>query len=244
MCQDCGCETANAEVAAPASASPRSDARGRVVLLEQAILYKNDEIARANRRWFAANHVVTLNLMSSPGAGKTALLERTIRERNDALRFATLVGDQQTSHDAVRLHSAGGLAKQITTHSACHLDASMIEQELGSFVTSAIDYLFIENVGNLVCPAAFDLGENVRVALLSLPEGEDKPIKYPVLFNRADLVVFTKVDLAPHLDWNRKLCTNYVRRVNPSAPIIAISTRSGEGLAAWYQFLEGLLPCA
>jgi len=215
-----------------------ADARVRVLALHEAILGRNDALAAVNRRWLASRRVVALNLMSSPGSGKTELLARTLSERPDLGPALTLVGDQATDHDAERLRAAGGRAVGITTHSACHLDAAMIHTALHGHLRGDERLLFIENVGNLVCPAAFDLGEGLRVALLSPPEGEDKPAKYPVLFDRADLVVLSKADLAGPCGWDGAACVAQLRRVNPRVPVITLSARTGVGMAEWYAFLE------
>lgn len=242
MCKDCGCETAldrawhhEHEHHEHAHHEPEP---GRVVELHTAILARNDAEAATNRAWFAQRGVDALNLMSSPGSGKTALLERTLRERGARWSILTLVGDQATDHDAARLRAAGGRAVPITTHSACHLDAPMVHRALHADFPPQTELLFIENVGNLVCPAAFDLGETARVALLSPPEGEDKPVKYPVLFDRADLVVLSKIDLEQPCGWDRDACLRYLRMVNPTVPVIALSARTGEGMDAWYDWLE------
>lgn len=230
MCKDCGCQQANA------SYFPKSD---KVVInVEQQVLEKNHHIAHHNRHWFEDHKLRVLNLMSSPGSGKTSLLEKTVEELSATINFATLVGDQQTDHDAKRLERLGALVNQITTHSSCHLDASMIAKELDSQKYSEVDLLFIENVGNLVCPAAFELGEDKVVALLSCTEGEDKPLKYPVLFNKADLIIITKTDLRPYLDWDESLCLSYIRRVNPKAKVIQLSAKTGEGMNQWYEYLK------
>jgi len=181
-------------------------------------LAKNDRIASENRNWFTTNGVVVFNLISSPGSGKTFLLEKTIRELGPKLNIAILTGDQEQDYDAQRLKSAGARVKQLNTGSSCHLDASMIERELGLFIKPEPHLLIIENVGNLVCPAAFDLGEAMKIALLSCTEGEDKPSKYPLLFSEASLILLTKMDLVPHLDWNLALCEKHIRQVNRLRP--------------------------
>lgn len=231
MCGDCGCQEANAEH------FPKSE----TVHLGLDILKKNNQIAHHNHHWFEDNKVLAINMMSSPGAGKTALLERTIKELDPEIKISLLTGDQQTDNDATRLQLAGGRVRQITTHSSCHLDASMVEKELKDFVQPDDRILFIENVGNLVCPSAFDLGENIRVALLSTPEGEDKPEKYPVLFHKASLILLTKSDLIPHLDWSEEKCIESIRKVNPNAPIIKVSSKTGEGMNNWYNYLKELI---
>lgn len=229
MCGDCGCQEANREFFPTKEIS--------TIHMAKDILEKNNHIAHHNHHWFHDHHICALNMMSSPGAGKTALLERTLKDLKEKISMTTLVGDQQTDNDATRLQLAGGKVRQIATHSSCHLDASMVEKELKDFVNEATDILFIENVGNLVCPSAFDLGENRRVALLSTTEGEDKPVKYPVLFNKVHLVILTKMDLVPYLDWDKEKCIEYIRQVNPTAQIIELSTKTGEGLEDWYQYV-------
>lgn len=231
MCTDCGCDTLNS------SFFPKMPKKENIIL-NVPILKKNDDLAHENWHWFQNHHILTVNLMSSPGSGKTTLLEATIKQLKDTFVLSTLVGDQQTDNDAIRIQNAGGKAQQITTHSSCHLDAQMIKKELGSFVTGDEDILFIENVGNLVCPSAFALGEHLKVALLSVTEGEDKPEKYPVLFHKADLILITKSDLTPYLDWDEDKCMASIKKVNPIAKIIKISTKSGEGIKEWFEFLK------
>ncbi|MCK5071959.1 MAG: hydrogenase nickel incorporation protein HypB [Bacteriovoracaceae bacterium] len=233
MCEDCGCQEANEKHFHDSSNS-------RTVEIETNVLKENNHLAHHNHHWFHDNNVKVLNMMSSPGTGKTALLEKTINTLSDEKKITILVGDQQTDHDAERLLNSGGNVKQINTHSSCHLDARMISRELGGFVSGEEDILVIENIGNLVCPAAFDLGENIKVALLSTTEGEDKPVKYPVLFNKANLIIITKIDLMPHLDWSLEKTKNYIRQVNPNAKIIALSAKSGEGMNEWVDYLKGL----
>jgi hydrogenase nickel incorporation protein HypB len=209
------------------------------ITVEQSVLAKNDRIAKENRLWFKKNGIRVLNLISSPGSGKTLLLEQTVKRLRNSLKLTILNGDQEHDFDAARLKSAGADVLQLNTMSSCHLDASMISRELGLFVSPEPQLLVIENVGNLVCPAAFDLGETMKVALLSITEGEDKPSKYPLLFHEAGLIVLTKMDLLPHLDWDLELCKEHIRRVNASAPIICLSAKTGDGLESWIQFLRG-----
>ena len=197
----------------------------------QAVLARNDQIAQNNRLWFLQNKVLTLNLISSPGTGKTLLLEKLLQALTPSMKVVVLVGDQATTLDADRLQNKGAKVRQINTHSSCHLDAPHIESELGSFVTPDTDLLIIENVGNLVCPSAFDLGEAAKVALLSCTEGEDKPVKYPSLFAQAQLVVLTKMDLVPHLNWSLTKAREQIRRLNAMAPIIETSAQTGQGLS-------------
>jgi len=210
----------------------------RRLVVGRSVLAKNDAIAARNRTWFAAHGIHVLNLISAPGSGKTLLLERTVARLGRSSRVIILTGDQKEEFDAQRLRAAGADVRQLNTGSSCHLDASMIARELGAFVRPEPQLLIIENVGNLVYPAAFDLGETMKVALLSSTEGEDKPSKYPLLFHEAGLVVLTKMDLAPHLDWDGGLCETHVRRVNASAPILRLSARTGEGLEPWLSFLR------
>jgi hydrogenase nickel incorporation protein HypB len=201
-----------------------------VIHSTQAVLAKNDEIAQANRMWLLKNKILCLNLISSPGTGKTMLLEKLLAQLSKKHRVAVLVGDQATSLDADRMQNKGAKVKQINTHSSCHLDAPHIQAELGSFVAPNTDILIIENVGNLVCPSAFDLGEAAKVALLSCTEGEDKPVKYPVLFSQAQAIILTKMDLVPHLNWSLEKATHHIRRLNAMAPIFKTSAQTGEGL--------------
>lgn len=210
----------------------------RVLQIELDILAKNDQIALKNRQWFKTNKMSVLNLISSPGSGKTLLLEKTVKILNHSIRTVILNGDQEQDFDAQRLLAAGAQVKQLNTISSCHLDAQMISKELDSFVDSECQILIIENVGNLVCPAAFDLGENGKVALLSCTEGEDKPSKYPLLFREASVIVLTKMDLVPHLDWDLELCLQHIRKVNPHAKIIQLSAKTGEGMTEWVEYLK------
>jgi len=212
----------------------------RRISLELSVLAKNDRIAQENRDWFETHRVQVMNLISSPGSGKTFLLEKTAQHfgKTAPARMAILTGDQEQDFDAQRLKAVGADVLQLNTQSACHLDASMIQKQLGAFVLPEHRLLIIENVGNLVCPASFDLGESMKVALLSTPEGEDKPSKYPLLFKEAGLIVITKMDLVPHLDWSLELCEQHIRKVNPMARILLLSAKTGEGLPEWFDFLE------
>ena len=215
--------------------------RSRKIILEESILKKNDQIAKENRNWFKKNRIKVLNLISSPGSGKTLLLEKTVeflKKKSPDFKMVILTGDQEKDFDAQRLNAVGADVLQLNTVNSCHLDASMIEKELGRFVRPEHQLLIIENVGNLVCPAAFDLGETQKVALLSTTEGEDKPSKYPLLFHEAGLIVISKVDLIPYLDWSLELCQQHIRSVNISAPILKLSSKTGEGMEAWFEFLH------
>ncbi len=213
----------------------------RAIRLEADVLGANDAIARANRAHFAAHGVAAYNLVSSPGSGKTTLLVATIgalRREHPPQALAVIEGDQQTSHDADRIRATGVPALQINTGKGCHLDAHMVGHAIESLDLAEKSLLFIENVGNLVCPAAFDLGEAHKVAILSVTEGEDKPLKYPDMFHAADLMILNKIDLLPYLDFDMALCLDYARRVNPGIEILQVSARSGEGLDAWYSWLQ------
>jgi hydrogenase nickel incorporation protein HypB len=211
----------------------------RIVEVRAGVLKKNDELARALRRRFEAAGVFVVNLVSSPGTGKTAFLERTLTDlRRSGWRVAALVGDLETDHDAHRLARSGAPARQINTHGRCHLEAEMIGDHLDGWALDALDVLFIENVGNLVCPASYDLGEALRVALLSVTEGEDKPLKYPAMFNSADVAVITKVDLAEPCGFDRAAAHAAIHAVRPGMPILELSARSGAGMDAWHALLQ------
>lgn len=211
----------------------------RIVTVRQNILKANDHIAAENRGLFRAAGVRAINLVSSPGAGKTALLERTLRDLSGALRMAVAVGDLATENDAARLRQWGAQAEQIVTGTVCHLDASMVQQVLPRFDLDELEVLFLENVGNLVCPSSYDLGEAARAVLISTTEGEDKPLKYPTMFNTADIVVITKMDIAQAVGFDRELCRENIDRARPGVPVIELSSRSGEGLDAWFRFVRG-----
>ncbi len=214
----------------------------RIVELRQGILKKNDELAAGLRARFNTAGVLVLNLVSSPGTGKTAFLERTLRELlARGFRAAALVGDLETDNDARRLAASGAPVRQINTHGICHLDAEMIGKGLadGSLPElSVLDYLFIENVGNLVCPSSYDLGERIRVALLSVTEGEDKPLKYPTLFNSADAAVITKIDIAEPCGFNRDLALKNINEIRPGIRIFETSAKTGVGMEEWLRYLK------
>ncbi|MDQ2707362.1 MAG: hydrogenase nickel incorporation protein HypB, partial [Actinomycetota bacterium] len=215
--------------------------RGHTITLEQAVLAKNDDLAAVNRRWLAERGILALNLMSSPGAGKTTLLERTIVDlasSDQALPVSVVEGDQETLLDAERISDTGCRVVQINTGSGCHLDAEMVERGLRTLAPPDRSVLFIENVGNLVCPALFDLGEAAKIVITSTTEGEDKPLKYPQMFAAADLVLLNKVDLLPYLDFDVERCLAATRRVNPGVEVLLLSATRGEGLTAWYDWLR------
>jgi hydrogenase nickel incorporation protein HypB len=214
----------------------------RIVELRRGILKKNDELAAGLRERYRAADVLVLNLVSSPGTGKTAILERTLRElRARGAKVAALVGDLETDHDARRLAASGAPVRQINTHGICHLDADMIEKHLEGWVgveLAELDFLFIENVGNLVCPSSYDLGERIRVALLSVTEGEDKPLKYPTLFNSADAAVITKIDIAGPCAFDRELALKNINEIRPGIRIFETSAKTGAGIESWLDYLD------
>ncbi|MDP3342404.1 hydrogenase nickel incorporation protein HypB [Frigidibacter sp.] len=212
----------------------------RLIEVETSILAKNDALAASNRRVLTALGVLALNLVSSPGSGKTTLLCRTIEALGD-VPLAVIEGDQQTSADADRIRATGARAIQINTGKGCHLDAAMVGHAVDALRPQPGSYLFIENVGNLVCPAGFDLGEDAKVAILSVTEGEDKPLKYPDMFTAARLALLNKIDLAPHCDVDLDLYEANLRRVNPDIEILRLSARTGEGMAAWLDWLRARL---
>ena len=210
----------------------------RIVELRQGILKKNDELARGLRSRFNDAGVLVLNLVSSPGTGKTAFLERTLRElRETGAKVAALVGDLETDNDARRLAASGAPVRQINTHGICHLEAEMIGKHLEGWELADLDYLFIENVGNLVCPSSYDLGEKIRVALLSVTEGEDKPLKYPTLFNSADAAIITKIDIAEPCGFDRTAALKNINEIRPSIRIFETSAKTGVGMADWLAYL-------
>jgi hydrogenase nickel incorporation protein HypB len=208
------------------------------VPLERKVLNENDRVAATLRDGFLAQATWCVNLISSPGSGKTALLERTLASFDPARRVAVLTGDIQTDNDAQRLARYGFPVQQITTGGACHLDARMIDKALAEWRPNPIDLLFIENVGNLVCPTSYDLGEESRVVLLSVTEGEDKPLKYPATFHRADVIVLTKIDLLPYVPFRLDLAREYIRRIQPDAQIFEVSSTTGAGMDVWRAWID------
>jgi hydrogenase nickel incorporation protein HypB len=214
--------------------------RGRTVAIEQAVLARNDHLARRNRAWLRENRIRAVNLMSSPGAGKTSLLERTIREYPGEV--CVIEGDQETQLDADRIRNAGARAVQVNTGAGCHLDATMVSRALERLGPTPGSLVFVENVGNLVCPAMFDLGENRKVVVISVTEGDDKPLKYPHMFAAADLVVVNKTDLLPYVDFDLDRCETDARKLNRDLEVIAVSVKSGENLDTWYAWLDAATP--
>jgi hydrogenase nickel incorporation protein HypB len=210
----------------------------RIVEVRQNVLRKNDELARSLRMRFDRAGVSVVSLVSSPGSGKTELLQRTLAEMRVTRRVAALVGDLATDRDAQRLAQSGAPVRQIRTGTICHLDAQMVESALQEWNLDAIDVLFIENVGNLVCPASYDLGEHARVVLMSVTEGEDKPRKYPTIFDTADVALITKIDLAEAVQFNRDEAIASIRSIQPELPIIEVSCRIPSGISKWFEWLD------
>jgi hydrogenase nickel incorporation protein HypB len=223
MCATCGC-----------SVTPHDHVH--TVTLEQKVLAHNDELAEVNRKWLAERQILMLNLMSSPGSGKTTLLEQTIRTLPG--EFSVIEGDQETLFDTERIRATGCRAIQINTGAGCHLDASMLADALETLDPPRGSVLFVENVGNLVCPALFDLGESGRVVITSVAEGEDKPLKYPHMFRTADLVVLNKIDLLPYVPFRREVFREHLSMVNTAAPTIEVSATRKDGLTAWHAWLK------
>ncbi|MDR3417331.1 MAG: hydrogenase nickel incorporation protein HypB [Nevskia sp.] len=253
MCTTCGCSGERpddspgfvldlrgkgAAAAPPPPSNLEREEKSRRILLEQAILDKNRRIAERNRGWFANQSVAAINLLSAPGSGKTTLLERTVRQRGDALGIRVIEGDQATSLDADRIAAAGAQVLQVNTGTGCHLDAEMIERALAELRPARSSCLFIENVGNLVCPALFDLGERRRVVIAAVTEGEDKPLKYPHMFRGCDLVLLNKIDLLPYVPFDVRRFESHLRTVNPHARMLPLSALNGDGMDAWYGWLE------
>jgi hydrogenase nickel incorporation protein HypB len=212
-----------------------------VVDLERGLLEKNDALAAQNRAWLSGREVLMLNLVSSPGSGKTSLLERTIRDLKDRHRISVIEGDQATLLDGERIDATGAEVVQVNTGVGCHLEADMIKRGLDTLRPKSGSIVMVENVGNLVCPAMFDLGEKAKVAILSVTEGEDKPLKYPHMFRAAQLILLNKTDLLPYLDFDVDKAIDYGRKVNPDAAIIQTSVKTGEGMAEWYGWIEARL---
>jgi hydrogenase nickel incorporation protein HypB len=210
---------------------------GTTISLEQDILAKNNLLAAQNRGWFKGRNILALNLMSSPGAGKTTLLTRTIHDLKQQLLISVIEGDQETTNDAQKIKETGCKVVQINTGTGCHLDASMIERGLQQLNPPLNSVVMIENVGNLVCPALFDLGEQAKVVILSVTEGDDKPIKYPHMFRASEMMILTKIDLLPYVQFDVERCIEYAKQVNPQMQVFQISAMTGAGLDSWYKWL-------
>jgi len=244
MCDTCGCNIThgNEHLVSAGGKLAKTQSGHEAIDVLHSLLHENDHTAQHNREHFNAHGVVAVNLMSSPGSGKTALLEATIKALGGEFSIAVIEGDLETENDADRIRKHGVPAIQITTGSACHLDAHMIHDALHELVLDGLDIVFIENVGNLVCPASFDLGQNANIALLSVPEGDDKPAKYPVMFRGADMVMISKADLLPILDdFNPGRAEKYLRNLASQAPMIHTSAKTGEGMNDWIQWLRELV---
>ncbi len=244
MCDTCGCNVTPGNqfrIAAGGHLHKTSTGSESIEVLE-SLLHANNEQARHNRQHFRRHGVLAVNLMSSPGAGKTSLLEATIDELGSGVRIAVIEGDLETENDAIRIREKGVPAFQISTGTACHLDADMVHSALHALDLDNIDVLFIENVGNLVCPASFDLGQHRNVALLSTPEGHDKPAKYPVMFRAADLVIISKCDLLGILDdFDPAVALSYVRQLANDAPVMELSAKNGAGMSDWADWIRSAL---
>ena len=241
MCDTCGCNitTGNEHLIAAGGRLEKTESGREAVTVLNSLLHDNDHTARHNRDHFNAHGVTAINLMSSPGAGKTALLEATIKALGDRYAIAVIEGDLETENDAERIRQHGVTAIQITTGSACHLDAHMVHDALHQLDLADFDIVFIENVGNLVCPASFDLGQHYNVVLLSIPEGDDKPAKYPVMFRTADTVLLSKSDLLPVLDdFSPERAEGYIRKLANPARLIQTSAKSGAGMTDWLNWLH------
>lgn len=213
-------------------------ARGTLITLEQDVLAKNNLLAQRNRGWLEGRNILALNLVSSPGSGKTTLLERTLRDLGDTIPISVVEGDQETTFDADRIQATGCKSVQINTGTGCHLDAEMLAGALRQLDPPTGSVVMVENVGNLVCPALFDLGEHAKVAILSVTEGADKPMKYPHMFRASSLMLLNKIDLLPYVDFDVDACIAYARRVNPDIEVLQVSATTGQGMDAWYAWLR------
>src|SRR5262245_39356735 len=244
MCATCGCGDDGAVITVAGDGHPHEHSHGdghshtETISLEQKVLAKNDAIGEQNRRWLAERRILALNVTSSPGAGKTTLLERTIRELGPDRPVAVIEGDQETLLDAERIQAAGARAVQVNTGAGCHLDADMVHRALHALNPERGSLLFIENVGNLVCPALFDLGEHSKVVVISVTEGQDKPLKYPHMFAAAGLVLINKIDLVPYVNFELETCLEFARSVNPGVEILPVSAIRGDGIDAWYDWIR------
>lgn len=238
MCTVCGCENSHGSSGSPPGASDsRNKGVSRTLILEKNILEKNNVYASKNRDFCQNEQIFTLNLVSSPGAGKTSLLVETINRLKSDFAISVIEGDQHTSNDADRIRATGAGAIQINTGKGCHLEAHSIGHAIKDLQPAQQSLLFIENVGNLVCPAEFDLGEYAKVLILSVTEGEDKPLKYPHMFRAASLLIINKIDLLPYLDFDMAQCERFARQVNPTIEIICLSVKTGEGVLPWFEWI-------
>lgn len=231
MCGNCGCATTE-------TVKHEHSHNHRLIDIQQSVLQKNNTLAQANRQEFTDQNILVLNVLSSPGSGKTTLIEKTIKATQQQFNYAVIVGDLATDNDAQRLKSTNAPVMQITTGDICHLEASMIKKACDNLGLKSCDILIIENVGNLVCPAAYDLGEDLRIVLLSTTEGEDKPLKYPTMFKGADVVIITKIDLAEAVEWSEEIARENIRKIAPQALILAVSARKDLEMTPWYNYLH------
>ena len=247
MCATCGCDAnSGVSIHEPGHHHHHDEQPARqykkIVQVEKDVLHENNLLAERNRGYFDAKNILALNLVSSPGSGKTALLERTLTDLKGKMNFAVIEGDQQTTNDADRIHATGTKVVQINTGKGCHLDAHMVLHALQGMKPAADSVLFIENVGNLVCPAMFDLGEKERVVIISVTEGDDKPLKYPDMFHSSTLCIINKTDLLPYVPFSMEKVKENARKINPTLSIIELSCSNGEGLPQWYQWLQSKIP--
>lgn len=239
MCATCGCGTGSHDHNhAHPHEHGHSHGTKTVVDIEKDILHENNLLAERNRGYFDAKNILAINLVSSPGSGKTTLLEKTLIDLKNEIQFAVIEGDQQTTNDADRINATGTTVTQINTGKGCHLDSHMVLHAVQDMSLKNDSVLFIENVGNLVCPAMFDLGEKERVVVISVTEGDDKPIKYPDMFHSSTLCIINKIDLLPYVSFNVEKAKEYARKVNHTLEIIELSCTSGEGLQLWYDWLK------
>jgi len=238
MCATCGCGPNSHEHDHSHDHSLQPGNGKKIVEVEQDILQENNLLAQRNRGFFEGRNILAINLVSSPGSGKTSLLERTLTDLKSELSFAVIEGDQQTSNDADRIHATGTKVTQINTGKGCHLDAHMVLHAVQGMKLVPDSVLFIENVGNLVCPAMFDLGEQERAVVISVTEGDDKPLKYPDMFHSSTLCIINKIDLLPYVKFDVAKAKEYARKVNPHLEIIELSCTTGEGMGQWYDWLK------
>jgi hydrogenase nickel incorporation protein HypB len=251
MCSNCGCgnQDENASILIPGNMfridiknhnhkeGKSHDSAAHKISIEKDILLENNLLAERNRGFFEARNIFVINLMSSPGSGKTSLLERTLKDLKDKIDIYVIEGDQQTMNDANRIEATGTPVVQVNTGNGCHLDSAMINRAVKKLEIKENSLLIIENVGNLVCPSLFDLGENLRIVIMSVTEGEDKPLKYPTMFQMANVCIFTKLDLLPHLDYDLEKAKKYALQVNHHLVFFELSAKSGEGISSWNEWL-------
>lgn len=242
MCKDCGCSVSDniaIEDKIQVATTP-AKTQQHTIDIHQGILSKNDRLAQQNRDYFKSQGLLVINLLSSPGSGKTALIERMLQDYGNSLNIGVIVGDLATDNDARRLQSKGAPTIQITTGNACHLEADLVARAAGKLNLEGLNLLIIENVGNLVCPAAYDLGEDLKVVLLSVTEGEDKPLKYPTMFKSAQVVIINKIDLAQAVEFERNKAIANIQKIAPQAQIFEVSAKTGQGMDSWRTYLTEL----